>query len=121
MNVVALLLKEMDAITLRTYGLDFAPEIELTTAQQLSVVGFPSGRTGGGFFAIWIQGTVVTEPTVDYEDLPCFLIDARTRGGQSGSPVILRSPSGEIILANESLATYSHSVTKIFGVFALAP
>ena len=61
----------------------------LVTAQDLSVVGFPFGLRGGADSAIWVRGTVASEPGFGFEGEPCFLIDARTRHGQSGSPVIV--------------------------------
>ncbi|UPL17335.1 serine protease [Microbacterium aurugineum] len=63
-------------------------EMELDTAQDLSVVGFPFGLRGGADSAIWVRGTIASEPAFGFEGEPCFLIDARTRAGQSGSPVI---------------------------------
>jgi hypothetical protein len=54
-----------------------------------AIVGFPFGITAGGCLGIWADGTIASEPGVDFQDLPCFLIDSRTRAGQSGSPVVL--------------------------------
>jgi len=56
---------------------------------EVFVVGFPfyvhEGLKGA---ATWTRGSIATEPTLNYEDLPCMLLDARTRQGQSGSPVV---------------------------------
>lgn len=60
----------------------------LGPTSDVSIVGYPFGLTAGGRAAIWSRGTVASEPFVDFESEPCFLIDARTRSGQSGSPVI---------------------------------
>lgn len=56
-------------------------------AEILSVVGYPFGLSGGKSFAIWATGFVASEPEINHQDLPVFLIDCRSRGGQSGSPV----------------------------------
>ena len=56
---------------------------------MLSVVGFPFGERNGGSFAVWATGFVATEPDIDHGGKPVFLIDCRSRHGQSGSPVIL--------------------------------
>lgn len=60
--------------------------IEPTTV--VSVVGFPFGVQDGGGFAIWATGSVASQSEFDYQNRPVFLIDCRSRQGQSGSPVI---------------------------------
>lgn len=60
----------------------------LRPADRVSIIGFPFGFSGTGKFGIWISGAVASEPLLDYEGLPVFLVDARTRPGQSGSPVL---------------------------------
>jgi hypothetical protein len=62
---------------------------KIEPAQMVSVVGFPFGVRSGGAFAVWATGFVATEPEIDHDGRPVFLIDCRTRHGQSGSPVIL--------------------------------
>jgi hypothetical protein len=74
----------------------------VTTSVQ--VVGFPFGQAAGGLFAIWTQGTIASEWDVDFNELPCFLIDARTRQGQSGSPVLIYNATGMSALAQGGLA-----------------
>ena len=61
---------------------------KLEPPDELCVIGFPYGLRGGSSTAIWVRGTVASEPDFTYEGESCFLIDARTRDGQSGSPVI---------------------------------
>lgn len=68
--------------------------IFVSIGERLSVVGFPIGEDVQGF-PIWTQGFVASEPDLQYRDLPCFLIDSRTRQGQSGSPVFFYSASGQ--------------------------
>ena len=67
---------------------DTAGGVALVPGSDLFVVGFPFGETGAGDFAIWTRATVASEPSLPYRDLPMFLVDARTRKGQSGSPVV---------------------------------
>lgn len=67
---------------------------------RLLVVGYPYGlRTTIG--AIWITGHIATDPAtplmVDGVGVPAFLVDARTRSGQSGSPVIGRFKKGDMV------------------------
>jgi hypothetical protein len=51
------------------------------------VLGYPLGITGGGKLPIWKRASIATEPDIDLENLPKFLIDTATREGMSGSPV----------------------------------
>ncbi|MBC8204290.1 MAG: trypsin-like peptidase domain-containing protein [FCB group bacterium] len=69
---------------------DMLPEI----AMAVSIIGFPNGMTGGANLPIWKTGYIASEPELDYDGEPCFLIDATTKGGMSGSPVIVSLFSG---------------------------
>src|SRR5206468_3833715 len=95
-----------------------APRLKVGPAEGVSIVGFPFGITGGGAFAIWTRGFVASEPDVDLEDLPSFLVDARTRPGQSGSPVIAYSSGGMTTLADGSSAMFGGPVTNLLGVYS---
>ena len=64
------------------------PDISVRPSELISVIGFPMNQTAGGMLAIWCSGYVASEPTLDYAGQPKFLVDCRTRAGQSGSPVI---------------------------------
>jgi hypothetical protein len=64
------------------------PRVAIQMAGPMSIIGFPFGMAYGGAMATWVQGFVASEWQVDYGDLPRFLVDSRTRQGQSGSPVI---------------------------------
>ena len=63
---------------------------------ELHVIGYPYGQIGGPF-PIWSKGFIASEPDVDIADLPMFLIDCRTRPGQSGSPVFARFRAGDTV------------------------
>jgi hypothetical protein len=96
--------RRVDAVALALTGLTHEPpayEVEESpdslvagVAEGVSIIGFPFGTTGGAALGIWVQGTLATEPSVDYNAAPCFLVDSRTRPGQSGSPTILYAPPG---------------------------
>ena len=60
----------------------------------VSIIGYPLGITAHGVFPVWKTGHIASEPEIDYQDLPMFLIDATTRGGMSGSPVVIRLNGG---------------------------
>ena len=50
----------------------------------ISIIGFPLGMSGPSRMAIWKTGHIATEPDVDYNGEPFFIIDATTRQGMSG-------------------------------------
>jgi hypothetical protein len=52
------------------------------------IVGFPNGLVTQGVLPIWKRGSVATEPLHPVLGKPVFLIDATTRSGMSGSPII---------------------------------
>ncbi len=88
-DVVALPLTETAGAQLYPYDpSNPGPGIVYGPSDDLSIIGFPFGITGGGALGIWVQGTVATEPYIEFGGLPCLLVDSRTRSGQSGSPVI---------------------------------
>jgi hypothetical protein len=62
-------------------------------AMPVSIIGFPYGLTAAGSMPIWKMGYIASEPEIDYEGQAVFLVDATTRPGMSGSPVILRLSS----------------------------
>ena len=84
----------------------------------VNVVGFPFGWTGGGSLGIWVQGAIATEPEVDYDNLPRFLIDSRTRPGQSGSPVVIYKRNGWVTLVNGQPYLLYNPVTLLIGVYS---
>jgi hypothetical protein len=57
------------------------------------IVGYPFGLDHGFFWPLWLRGTVASEPTLMFlyngDEFPMFLVDSRTRPGNSGSPVLL--------------------------------
>lgn len=67
---------------------------------------------------IWSRGTIATEPEIDYEGMPLFLIDSRTRPGQSGSPVLLYSAGGMVPMQDGSSAMFGGAVTRLIGIYS---
>lgn len=65
-----------------------ANEIYVRASEIVSIIGFPFGQAAGGLFGVWVSGFVASEPDVNYNGLPQFLVDCRSRPGQSGSPVL---------------------------------
>lgn len=95
---------------------------ELWVTEDISIVGYPYGLNSNNV-PIWARGTVASEPAFMYmagdRPLPLFLADARTRSGQSGSPVLLfRRP--RTVLANDSgqLVITQGTQSKLLGVYS---
>lgn len=74
-------------VSARVSGLP--PHIEVGAV--VHVIGFPAGRGTAGQWPIWLTGHIATDPQFDFEGSPRFLVDVRTRGGMSGSPVVIRA------------------------------
>lgn len=73
----------------------------LNVTENIFVLGFPLGYTVKSKeepHAVWTSGTVASDPILNLiingDEVPAFLIDSRTRQGQSGSPVIYYSQQG---------------------------
>jgi hypothetical protein len=83
----------------------------------LSVVGFPFGLTGGGL-AVWVRGFIASEPDLDHDDLPRFLIDSRTRPGQSGSPVVYYQEGGTVMNSMGELHMVPGIIEDFWGFYS---
>lgn len=92
--------------------------LQLGTGGDVSIVGFPFGKPASGAFAVWTHGFLASEPLVDYEGRPRFLIDARTREGQSGAPVIVHNPNPVAVDPDGQLQQLDGSVTYLIGVYS---
>jgi hypothetical protein len=117
-DVVALPLKNVANAELHPYRYQNLPDIKAGPAEGVSIIGFPFGLTGGGNFAIWTRGFVASEPEVDLDGLPRFLVDARTRQGQSGSPVITYSPTGLNATSRGVTLSAGPPISKLLGVYS---
>lgn len=64
------------------------PDFEIKVGQDVFILGYPRGITGGGRLPVWKRGSIASEPEINLDNLPKILIDSFTRDGMSGSPVI---------------------------------
>lgn len=93
-----------------------AQELLVRPSELVSVIGFPLGQAAGGLFGIWVSGFVASEPDVDYNGQPQFLVDCRTRPGQSGSPVIaVRNGMATMKNGNVNLGNY---YAEFLGIYS---
>ncbi len=117
-DFVALPLTDLQDVQLYPYDLVGGPAIAMNPAEAISVVGFPFGLQAGGSLAIWATGFVASEPQIDFNNLPIFLIDCRTRPGQSGSAVITHRNGGSVSMQDGSTAIFGGPVTKLQGIYS---
>ena len=68
----------------------------------LYIIGFPYGRASTGKMPIWKTAHLASEYDLDVEGSRAFLVDATTREGMSGAPVVLRTftDSGENVFTS---------------------
>ncbi|PXX14516.1 hypothetical protein C7399_112127 [Paraburkholderia tropica] len=96
-DVVALNLKWGSDVYKMPYyiGMDLdRPGLIIAPGETVSVIGFPFGLSSFGKFPIWATGFLAQEMSLITPENPVFLVDCRTRQGQSGSPVIAYRPFG---------------------------
>lgn len=91
------------------------PLLCIAPPMAVSVIGFPFGKTAGGFRGIWVSGTIATPPHIDYDGHPCFLVDSRTRRGQSGSPVFIYSQGAMPNAGGQLLGEFAQFVGMYSG------
>lgn len=92
-------------------------DMRIHPAMPVSIIGFPFGLSAGGAWPIWKTGHIATDPDVDYDNRPSFLIDATTRGGMSGSPVVARV-SGVLQTRSGANVIKTGITTKFLGVYS---
>lgn len=96
---------------------------KLWVTQNVAIVGYPYGLNNNNLPA-WVRGSIASEPEILYvndegEGLPLFLVDARTRKGQSGSPVISFRHPGEVVATGPNSVAVTHGTqTKLLGVYS---
>lgn len=94
-------------------------DILISPTEVVSVVGFPFGIRSSGSVAVWATGFVASEPSLNYNGLPIFLIDCRSRQGQSGSPVLAhRNPGTFVALTGGNAAVFDKPVTRLLGIYS---
>jgi hypothetical protein len=88
-------------------------------AETVSVIGFPFGLSSSGRFPIWATGFLAQELSLVTPDNPVFLVDCRTRQGQSGSAVIAYRPSGYRKYEEDRVVTHlTGKVWEFLGIYS---
>ncbi|MGO6699280.1 trypsin-like peptidase domain-containing protein [Rhizobium ruizarguesonis] len=117
-DFVALPLSSTSGVQLYSYNPSNPGELfKVGPTAIVSVLGFPFGISGGASLAVWATGFVASEPDVDYDGKPTFLIDCRTRQGQSGSPVIAYR-HGSADLEAGGIIVFDQPATRFLGIYS---
>lgn len=116
-DVVLLPLTQTQGIAPVPHAMNEGSTIAVGCAEMVSVVGFPFGISAGGRFAVWAAAHVASEPEVDYNDLPLFLIDCRTRPGQAGAPVLAQR-TGMVTLTDGRKLPAIGTATRFLGMYS---
>lgn len=84
----------------------------------VSIIGFPFGQPSAGNLPIWKSGTIASEFYLNLENgAPCFLIDATTRHGMSGAPV-LKIAQGNYLTESRRNPVISRQCIRFLGVYS---
>ena len=117
-DFVALPLTQTDDVQLYPYTLGIGdPAILVTPGEVISIVGFPFGITARGCLAVWATGFMATDHDINYGDLPIFLVDCRSRPGQSGSAVIAHRTGGAVS-TEQGVQVGGGEMTRFLGVYS---
>ena len=118
-DVAALPLESLDAaVAIYPFDLRLASaDVLVQVAMTVSIIGYPLGLATAGNWPIWKTGHIASDPDLDYDARPVFLIDATTRGGMSGSPVILRLHGG-YTTTRGSIVMNGMPATRFLGIYS---
>lgn len=101
-------------------GSESAENAYARVATEVFMLRYPKGLTSQGIIPVWKRGSIASEPLFAILDgAPAFFVDALTRDGMSGAPVL--SFSGEITDASGIAIPYAHNEKSspwLLGVYA---
>ena len=93
-------------------------DMPVSIGRDLFVLGYPLGIRAGGVMPIWKRASIASEPQLNLDGLPLFLVDTATYSGMSGAPVIARQ-WGQYETADGSMHFAPGStVTNFMGVYS---
>ena len=118
-DVAALPIIARPRVRLNAFPIETAHSIaHPTVAAPISVIGFPRGIGAAGNWPIWITGTIATDPHFDFDQRPVLLIDAQTREGMTGSPVVARTTQARATKPAGLHLVTTHPAEKFLGIYA---
>lgn len=96
---------------------------QLFPGEDVFIVGYPYRLMSGPSLPLWVRGSIASDPMFGYhaggKSYPLWLVDARTRMGQSGSPVMRYRPPGSVQVRNDRQAGSSEFPdSQLLGVYS---
>lgn len=98
--------------------------VRTSVGQHVFVVGYPLNLNGGApNLSIWVGATIATEPAINHDGKPRFMIDGATRRGLSGAPVYAHWPIGVGVPFDDpefdlGTAIFTGPTTVLLGVYS---
>lgn len=94
-------------------------DIRIRPSSGATLLGYPFGfYDTTHFLPVWKTGHIASEPDVDFEGRPVFLVDVSAFPGMSGSPVLAVANG---IYESEDGVMRSGRVLKLLGIFSAMP
>lgn len=91
-------------------------DMKVRPASQAVLLGYPYGFFDTrNFLPVWKTGHLATEPDVDFQGQPVFLVDVSAFPGMSGSPVVGIANG---VYESESGAMMTGIQRKLLGIFS---
>lgn len=92
----------------------------VSPSETVSVIGYPFGLSAAGKFPIWATGFLAQDLSFLDSKKPSFLIDCRTRQGQSGSAVVAyRTTHSRRIEGDKiQLTTSANPTWEFLGIYS---
>lgn len=117
-DVGALPLEDLHQYSFRAAtGKESGADMLLQVGDDVYILGYPLGISATQHFALWKRGSVASEPDLDIDGLPKLLIDATTRPGMSGAPVIQHSTGG-YTRSNGDLVIAPGRYSRFIGIYS---
>lgn len=92
-------------------------ELFVGIGEDVFILGFPLGLSQSFQLPIWKRASIASDRAIDFDGLPCFLVDTATREGMSGSPVICRKYGGAMTYS--AIISAGSPVSNLFmGIYS---
>lgn len=117
-DVVAVPLTDTEGV--KFYGYDPVrpgTPIAYGVTSDLHVVGFPFVPSQERYYALWSRAVVASEPSDDFNGLPCFLVDSHTTAGNAGAPTIAYATGGTVTLDDGSDMELTKPRGRFIGLY----
>ena len=96
-----------------------AGNIKIRPTSTITLIGYPYGYYDKkNWLPVWKTGSIASEPNVDFEDKPLFLVDISAFPGMSGAPAFAIAYGAYEMV--EGPTTVGH-VQKFLGIYASMP